>query len=293
MSTYQRSDIPLYLWPIIGGLFFAIIALFPSKYLEYQLDKKRLETFAQEKSPNCLQIIALGSSRTQCGVFFDQKMESLYASLYPSQIHFLRFTKSGAIFSAFESIFAEILAVRPDLILLEPEMLFYKKKDSHFSLLNYLNTKQRAFYLITSSGKKKYQEEQEKELNKGFLGVRQTKEVLEHVQFLKSFLLSESIAPSVDQFLKKAKEQGVRLILLDFPRSKIIEDELEEKRRLEKLAIAHCQNTYGMEVWTFNLPESNDSWYLDFGHFNERGQEQFSAWLIEAIASVEQVHDLL
>lgn len=276
-------NLPFFLWPVIGGVVIFVLfltrPLLPPNFEAalFEFSQQRLEAFPQKDS--IPRVIALGTSRARCATYIDKEMENFFSSYHPAAMHFLRITRSGGFFAEFEPLLPKLLDTFPDVILIEPSILLYQWENSQeLYPRKVLKEKIRCFLCGDPFAQKLYWEEQISEIKnenktealfKDYLKIR--KKTQEWVPI--SFSL-------VHQFLEEARNRGIRVILLDIPACKIVEDQLKEEEALKRERMAYLQKTYDLKIWRFEQNESLD-YYSDFSHFNKKGQREFSLWLCD------------
>jgi hypothetical protein len=133
---------PLWLWAGVAALVLAALAAslpdyFDSEVTELELTRvarrERVRSFAREVAgePRAVAVIALGDSAMRYATRLDDDMEAYWRAELGRDFQFLRLSGNAASLGTFVDLFEEILAARPDVLVLQASLLRRREKVRH------------------------------------------------------------------------------------------------------------------------------------------------------------------
>lgn len=233
-------------------------------------------------------VVALGTSKTRSGLYFDSEMTELLKQT-GSQTDYIRITRGGGGFGNIEPALKFLSDNPPDLLLLEAELLVFSPH--HAAWRQRLNRNVDVINGLTGIGRMPRENYGEASpFNAASCQDKKTPELLakyrERAQ--KRRITSTSEREQFLAYLDLMISNGTRIVILEIPRSpaantvfpKALKAEAEH---LQQLLVSQP----GYQRWTApadSLPEGS---YCDQGHLSTTGQATLSRWIAERIASQE------
>ena len=236
-------------------------------------------------------IIVVGTSLTRHAFYKDEEMEH-FASINGLNMHFLRFTKNGGNLSDFRLLIEYLLKAKPDLICFESAIFainFNQKHSWKIKHSSYLKSVIKLYLLklVAKTFKKEYfvidGESNFKDIDLIHYKVRKYG-LAEYQKTVHDLSLYDfSYGNGYRYFFEKAREQGIKIVLLDLSRSKDAWDVLPPNREKEiKKLMDQYQKTYGIKYLRFPYKLSLD-YFVDYNHFSQKGRVFYSKWFIKQI----------
>jgi len=98
-------------------------------------NQERVEAFASAQAPDALRIALLGNSRLKYGTLGEAELAALAADLGHRPMRFLRLVNNWAVFEDFAALESAILAARPDVVVLQMDLLAQERAEPARALL--------------------------------------------------------------------------------------------------------------------------------------------------------------
>ncbi len=308
---------PLRVWVAVLVLTVALAALvattftdatppYKRRYLQYE--ETRLRSFAEKTAPegHGKKVMALGSSLLACATFFDRDMDAFSLRSGQAQFNFLRITRPSMSFDQLPPLLDGILAAKPDILVIERNMVFYRPDPfilAADSYSQFVKTRiKETFFLMVHEYFKPELRGQTKPPN-----VLDSDAELDKMPFKKGpFELQRFteerktiIGPEnflnrnlVEAFLARASKCGIRIVLLDVPRSPEANALIPDS---DKTLISSYADTYKKlyGVLSLNCPLNLGlEYYRDYSHLNSRGRVLYSQWLITRLGEIKTAGEL-
>ena len=295
MNHKQTSKVPFSIWiAAFSGLVFIIIIsdYFHENYKPVETESSSLAGFEPERLKNIHNngLIVVGTSLVQYGFPYDDEFETL-AKKKGITIEFIRFSRSSGKPPDFEILGDAILNSKPRWVFLQAEPFFldmhrtfsyqwleHLRNNVHFLLeqiiieTNFLNTDCNPVY--------------QNDLNLRLDEVA-TIEIIknERIQYLiKPPVFSEYF----ESFLKQAKENNIKVILLEMNRSKEGNEYFGKAFRAQlNKTLQQVSKHYQIPLWQFRSDLSLN-YYVDRAHLNRKGRAVFSDWFLSKLAQDAQ-----
>jgi hypothetical protein len=228
-------------------------------------------------------VVVIGSSLTEFGVDCREVM-STYSNQKIDVYKIYARGNNLELFTKESNIFGSILKLKPDLVCIESDLMtseifFYLQKNLIADLAQKNKDAMYNFYLIISSALNNSIPNPEICNNPYVMKVK-SEELNFYPRKVRTFESNSFVHP----YLKEYKIKGIKTVLLHFPRPNEIEVKIHTgdlEKELKNLLIKYDEN-FGIKYWKFPNPLSNKYFY-DQGHFNTKGRELYSKWLIKKI----------
>ncbi|NWF39539.1 hypothetical protein F3F96_10380 [Mariprofundus sp. NF] len=297
MNHKPVSKVPVSLWlATLSGLLFVIMIsdYFHQNYKPPAAYDRLLMSFVPERLKRIQNhgLIVIGTSMVSCGFPYDEKFESL-AAKKNMKIEFVRFSRNAGRPSDFESISEAVLKSKPRWIFLQAEPFFLELSNhksffhEHFDsirnnvrfMLEQILIRTKLIILFPL-----YQDDRSLKL-----------EEVATIDEIKNAEVSYQIKPPVspkyfESFLKHAKENNIKVILLEMNRSKEGNEYFGDRFRAQlNRTLQQVSEFYQIPLWQFrsDLPLE---YYSDRAHLNRKGRAVFSDWFLSKLAQ-ENHHD--
>ncbi|MBZ0220871.1 MAG: hypothetical protein K8I01_10625 [Candidatus Methylomirabilis sp.] len=293
---YPQPFPPLRLWHIVAALFTCVFLVSLPAYRTYHLEAEaayrnsylqRFEKFSDrsDAGDKGLRVIAIGSSLMAYAIMPDQAFEEL-ASEKLMSLKFLHLARPCAVLEDFKLFFEKVLDVRPSIILLESDSVFYHRCEKGF-LKSYPDFLREA---VRKSLKVKRPALPEPHINT-YANIRDDVPRLQAVK-KSAGRIKKSVASfnrrtlvgfdEVGTFFSEAAKRGVRVALVDVRRSPEFEALAGDYKSDRAALFERLRSEYRITMVAF--PEEMASeFYADPAHMNEAGRKRFSQWLVKEL----------
>lgn len=259
----------------------------PSSQAFLNHNRARLSRFAAltANSPSQLKVVILGNSTIKYGTAIDEESFSFTGS---DKIRVIRIVNNWANFSDFSPLTEQILNLRPDLIVMQTDLLGRVRLIEHFTkpaqLQRYL--KWRAFgpgdWDPLNLNQAELQTDQVDYNDKSEQRFERRRKSLTEWQGID---LDGPDAKQANDFIESARQRGISIVLLYTPVTARVEP-------LEKTIQQHLSGAVNRQlehegVTLLEYPsEMDDSQFSDFVHMNERGREIYTKWLVPELLRI-------
>ena len=293
MPSRRQNTVPLHIW---AKAFFIACVVFCGGYGLFALhDEDRV--FFQYRSnlvPGMSQTEAyiLGSSLAEKGL---HAFGSLDSALVHNRLRF-NYTlifRSGAVIRDFSPILGEIKKTRPRYVLIESNILCIDLSPLEFgpfisSVASYRNhllkiLKRFATQWIKSIFPLSREPAETNAFNKNT--PIDENYWISYGKLAKKFRVRKiDDFPEWNDFFRKARESGTKVVLLEFPRSReatryVPKTFLEEQEKL----ITRFEEQYHVIHMKFPLEMERRTYFADAAHLNQEGAKVFSEWLADRL----------
>lgn len=276
---------PLWVWAATASVCLVIGVLFFLAFRNFLSEEKkdfassgleRIGAFSQSGG-GAQRVIALGTSLMYFDTFFDGKMDAFARSQGHGRLRFLRIARARGSFEYFTPMLDGILAARPDVIIIEHDLLFYQWDEAGQDLPGFIKEKIKA--LLGVSFKPNPLNFLEDKLEPD-ITAQDPAGFADPEKFIAMRPLAAVWNGEVEDFLKRAGDRGIIVVLLKMPRTPTTESIMAPEA--DKGVIEARMKRYrGLGIGELIFPEALDtSHYLDYSHLNEKGRERFSRWLV-------------
>ncbi len=286
---------PLWVWlvvlAVLVGLYVAALPAlhtFQSVPQEdfVRVNSQRIRHFSQTREPGMLstyRVIALGNSLLYRATFLDSRMETLAEERGLSCLRFLRVTRAVGRLSHFEPLRDEIMDARPDLLVIQTDLLLTEHSLARVypqflrfwigRQMDSLKGPRRPY----PNANLQPDEETPRQWRQDRAAFGQFARFFKR-QRRKGWIDPDRLAAWID----KALREGVTVLLLETPRSVPVHTLIEQsavKRVQEPLP-----KQWETIVLSYPVPLPL-TYFTDFTHLNARGRDIYSDWLLDALKS--------
>ncbi len=297
-ATQRMRPAPLISWiwalAVVGMLFSRppqILGIeVPHSEAFEDFNRTRLDAFGSGTitrvagGPKPLRVIALGNSRLKHATFDDQDFGDFGATLGEMRIEYLRIVNNWAVFKDFELITDQILALEPDVVVLQLELLGLERGQVGRTIL----TREYIIWRLAGFGpwNPRNVDQSELQFHKPCTNIQTEDALWRRLHRTYEWLRDDTAAESpklAREFIAKAAGRGIAVVLLGIPLTARMEQERPSNPE-HLLEIARQLEADAEGVTYLNYPEVlPDDRYCDFVHMNKPGREAFSAWLLDEL----------
>jgi hypothetical protein len=257
-------------------------------------DRARLASLNRPAGPGTKKIVAVGTSLLACATYFDDHMDEFSWNSGTGRVRFLRITRPSVSINQLAPLLENILDARPDILILERNILFYH----YYPSVGDLAARHSDFLRRKIKGIAAMYTGPQETLNDMPVGILDRDEDLERVPFRRGALewkeykevRTRFTGPGryvdrkiTEDFIDIAHKQNIKVILVDFPRTADADTLiLKSDRQLIDSYTDLYKRLYGVRYLHF--PEELPlEYFRDYSHLNFKGRELFSAWLLTEI----------
>ena len=292
-SRIRKPAPPLVTW--FWGLFFglcltiaflkmAVDAKLPPSSAFVAFNDARIEALAAGQTvPDRLRIVLLGNSRLKYGTEVDPEGFSFSDD---ARFEVLRLVNNWATFEDFAPMADRILDLRPDMIVMQTDLLGRGRREwgRVFMYREYLNW--RAFgHGPWNPGKIDHQEVQ---YATPCLNDQSQDRYDWRVDVDSNWLifdLESDGARNARGFIDKAADQGIRVVLLSMPITERVQSVLTPMDNLASDLLGELERDDKVTKLTFPETVPNER-FCDFVHMNEAGRATFTPWLAQQLSDL-------
>ena len=286
----QNKYPPIHVWAmtlvIVCVVAVSSFYYFQTSFIQY--NTKRLHLLS---SVNGKRIVGLGTSLLRRATFFDEFMSDFGRENGFDGFKFVQITKGGGLQDDFISLMQTIEETKPNVVLIESNLVFLDlvkseklkvKIISHRDYLKSIFLKSLRFF----AGSNSWYAQPTRELP--FKPVTQdSMRFVSKIKLMRKYEVRDTtLTREFEDFLIYAREQKTKIIVVEVPRYEKLEEVVTElpknKQKLSAL-IQDLKTKYGIEYLEY--PEKLGlEYYVDFSHFNQKGRERYSLWLLSCLS---------
>lgn len=252
----------------------------PSAFRDYNL--ARIASFDQAfPKGEALRVIAIGNSRLKHATLDDDAMTELAATLGEGRFGWLHLVNSWAVFEDFEPLTDRLLAIRPDAIVLQLDLLSVERAAPS---RNHLKREYLTWTLFGYGPWHPFSESPENVQHyRPCRGLDPETHIKTRIPITQGYLTDDQAGPSGRQakaFIGAAAKAGIPVIAMAIPGTAIMERTRPSDQRPFLDALDEAREASG-EIPLLRYPNAiPDDGFCDSVHMNEAGQATFSRWLI-------------
>ena len=234
-------------------------------------------------------IVVLGSSLVRHSFPYDEDLEQL-AKEKDINLSFVRFTRPDTKPEDFLDILDPILKARPDRVYLQVEPFIFDFTRSPeggnvvIKKIKQMRDNLKQLLWAISQMNLTYQPRGCIQNDSGLALQREADiQQLQQTKILEIQFKNAVLPKAYENFILKAKQRNIQVILISMGRSKEKEQRLGNSFKdnlnyhLQTLA-----SRYQLDVWKFDL-DLSIAYYLDYAHLNQKGREVFSDWFLDKL----------
>lgn len=276
----QKSYPPLSIW---FYTFLTLFLLFSASLAIVTISENNLPKKLQEKSKakDALKVVSIGSSLTGFAFYPDIQMNTFAKKEAFIALDFYRFAKGGRHLESFDSLFEALIMSKPDLVMIEEELLFYTSP--RMNLINKSRTKIKNF-IIALLIQHHWDPTFEKEVQYALRRAGMKRDIAELNTAIKQWR-KRGFNPSLalDKFLTYAQEHNISVISYSLPfSSDVAKHYPKEYKNYEKKMRKQYTQKYAIKSIVYKK-SLDKSYFVDLVHANTKGRKILSRWLIEQI----------
>ena len=245
----------------------------------------------------CPKIVVLGTSRICSGLFFDEQMEEFARQQAFGEIRFLRLARVKGTIDHFLPLFDQIIDAKPDILFIEADSLFFSWEKGGISeivkehSIYCRNCIKRGLRWVAGNHEKNKTTEELVGLWENNLIIPQKQDV-EQFQFYSELLKKRQCRRGFDPeepvaaMLRRAYEKGVRIVILDLPRSELMNTQIPASHKRLTKELSNQLGTLCAARFIVYPGQLGLGCFADFTHLNDKGRELFSRWLLSQIKDI-------
>lgn len=298
-NVHMKNDepmLPLRYWGITVGLVVLLISVVSVWQLQQDVEVTPAAYYAidrLEPTSDRLKVVAVGASILRFAFPFDHLTEQ-QALARGLPIDFTRLTKNVGTEKEFSVLFSPILVAKPDWVFLDAECftIYWPKTEPNWltpfrqAVRTLKKTNENGLYMENSQEASIYTRDELKQIDLIKQGERWRKLLGKRLALREPIFTERFI-----EFLKLAKSQRTRVVMLDIGRSKLLNDKQSPEFHRQLTAnLAYLAHRYPLEVWRFpaNLPPTH---YTDHAHLNPKGKQVFWDWFFDRFKNKVKKND--
>lgn len=249
----------------------------------------RIEHAAHGDAADAITVVALGDSRLRYGTLDGPEMRRL-ARGRGHDLRFVRIAHNGATFNDFAGVLPTILETRPDLVLVQTNVLFAERSAVQDDLAFFRRSIVRMARFDAPFRDQAAQQHDQSCPKLDDPGWRWDEDSLAaFTGEFDAYVWSAPDAPSLDRFRAFAARldaEGIPLVLLQMRSLPMFEAHYYGPGRAfhgwmpERIGRAGDWPVWQQPDWLVSIDR-----YCDFAHLDEGGRRAFSVWLIDRIGS--------
>ncbi|MFQ5784355.1 MAG: hypothetical protein ACE5H8_05970 [Alphaproteobacteria bacterium] len=248
-------------------------------------NRARIAAFARTPRDGVLRVVALGNSRLKHATLDDGDLARLADEVGAGRMAFLRLVNNWAVFEDFEPFADDLLALKPDVIVLQLELLGaeHGRVGRQVFLVDYL------FWRLLGFGPWNPRQVDQRDLQfaKPCADDRDALRLRGRVRMTEAWIVDDGAGTSTKlarAFVARARAAGIRVVLLAVPKT----ERMEAVRPSARDGLVAAANNLeraddGLRLLRYPGAFADDR-YCDFLHMNDRGRAEYSAWLVRELA---------
>lgn len=234
-------------------------------------------------------VVALGGAGLRHATLDEEGMAALVAKQGVERSQFLRIVHDHAQFADFEPMLGAILKTKPDLVLLDLDLLFAERRP-----LADLRRYASVLHGVAAEGKPYLPDQIALQYDKPCRPANPDgtarDDVDRRVESLRSVVTLNAGSSAYDRvrrFADEARDAGTRVALLQLRRPAQFEERLYGPgSSYLPDALARLNGQAGLPIWHFPEAVHKNAYYCRSGALGPEGRKAYSAWLAAGIAQV-------
>lgn len=295
-SGHQRHAAPplAWLWAIaifLVTLAFYVIWLdrmeFPKSIAFRDYNLARIASFdAAFPKGEAFRVVTIGNSRLKFGILDDDEMTELARKMGTGRFGVLRLVNNWAVFEDFELLTDQLLAIRPDVIVLQLDLLGTERAESNTASLK----REYLIWQLFGYGPwhPYFESPDAMQYDKPCAGVDPETHVKTRIPRTRRFLTIDVPGASgrlAQAFIREAARAGIPVTVMTIPSTAIMERAHPSDQRPFLEALAEARKAGG-DIPLLRYPDPiPDHGFCDAVHMNEAGRTAFSRWFISKLTS--------
>jgi hypothetical protein len=291
----NNTGMPLFIW--VRALIVALILLVTLYFFVDRREKRlygnapksgRLEDYTNSQDGR-VDVCFLGSSLTGNALILYHSLDNTMARM-KEKIHYKVIIGSGVCLQDLNDKIAEIRKLRPKYLFIESNIACIDLTGNELSKfrvklavipLYFIMMGGNAFKLADNQLPASYIEKHD--LNLDFDNLKADFYDLSTINFKIRHI---NDFPEWDSFFKEAVNLGIKIYLLDIPRSMEAEHLLSDKFKQQfNDLVKQYNNKYNIGYIDFPGRLNRNKYYVDRGHFNKSGSYYYCEWLVKELSN--------
>ena len=272
-----------------AGAFWTGYRLYDQPYVWYNTNRIAATADRASHGMGSPIVVALGGTGLRHATVDEEGMATLVAKQGVERSHFLRIVHEQAQFADFEPMLGAILKIKPDLVLLDVDLLFAERRP--FADLRRYAT---VLHGMATEGKPYLPDQIATQYDKPCRPANPDGttrgDVDRRVESLRSVVTLNAGSSAYDQvrrFADQARAAGTRVALLQLRRPALFEERLYGPgNSYLPDALARLSGQAGLPIWHFPEAVHKTAYYCRSGALGPEGRKAYSAWLAAGIAQV-------
>ncbi|MEQ9298738.1 MAG: hypothetical protein RIF33_09255 [Cyclobacteriaceae bacterium] len=240
-------------------------------------------------------VVTVGNSLLNHGVHCTGQFEQLVASRSNRKISLFKITRSGGNFANLiqrNDLIDQLIAARPDLILIQDELLISSSSNDHVLFDSGQDFKldqwQDQYYKLAfknvnfAMSLADYIRDKDYCLNSTFDGV-----ATDSINYVNNYSVSRgwNNDSQINTTWDKLKQSGVNVKILEIARpvSKNMTNEEYRFSLIFEKQLRSIRDEFLIDYWGYDGPTLPFSSFYDHAHLNQSGREQYSQWLADRL----------
>jgi len=283
-----------WLFAVLFGLIFVVLfnivaasVSVPRSEAFLNHNRSRLDRFAQiaKEYPAKMRVVILGNSSIKYGTAVDEETFRIAAT---DDVHVLRIVNNWASFSDFAPFAEQILALNPDVIVFQADLLGrvrlkeFPPKEIKFQRYLIWQVAGQGDWNPDMSDQAELQEDCTDFNDKSDARFARRKSAVSEWQRVD---LTDPGAQQAKQFIETALTRNIKVALLYMPvteKAQPLQDQVVEKL---SPAVNDLLKRDGVSLLQYPHP-TDESHYSDFVHMNKIGREVFTSWLVPELKRI-------
>ncbi|MBL7962000.1 hypothetical protein JNL27_17330 [bacterium] len=290
--NYQSKSPPMYVWGMTFILVFVVVVT-SSFFVDRSFVRDSIERLHLFSNTGEKRIIAIGSSLLGHATFYDYFMSDFGSEKGFDEFSFLQITRGSGSLEDFAPLMHALATAKPNIVVIESNLLLLR--DNKISRLNVTIRRHKKYVrknlflpLRYVLGSKPRKIEMTRDLP--YEPTRLDPTFLKFALVdMKEHEVRDVVLPmEMEEFIIRAREQKITVILADVPRYEMLENVIiQSPMNQQKMSvlILDLQTKYGIKYLKYPDKLGLDN-YVDFYHFNQKGRERYSYWLLSCLSKL-------
>ena len=283
---------PLRVWAFTA---FALIAFLSASLVSFArqdetfvaFNAARLHAYAQRaRGPGTYAVIALGDSRLKYATLDEAELARRADHHGLSDLRVLRIVDNLATYGSFAALEEAILAARPDLLLIQVDLLLREQtmRGDYSTTQRYLS---RWMRYILRRGSPEH-DQQSAAVRTGCAERETREETWARMTVFASWIRVDPSPRTRERALElvhRARRAGTAVALVEVRSSPELEAYYRGSDLDSREALARLRRASDLPLWSFPSTLAVDENFCDYTHLSEPARARYSEWLIARIAS--------
>jgi len=278
----DSKPLPLRYWLYIlivslgfGYVLYAFLLVSPPPSQAFFLyNSPRISEMADSKTSEGLNVIMLGDSRLRYSTYDDEEMGNALSPTAKQPVNVVRIVNNWAVFNDFSLLTSQILELKPELVVIQKELISKSRSDFATKILARKYWMWRLFGSGIWDPGQLNQKDLQHEMRCSALRGNETVEQRKQRVFKWYDFEGKGVSKTnLERFLEQAISKNIPVVFVSIPIT---------KRGSEGLPSAPEIPAYDVQSPTDPVLDSH---YCDIVHMNPEGRKRYTHWLSEVIVS--------